>query len=180
MIVGGYLEKALMESGVLLTFRKEKYLFATRLKVISKKCALLRFFLMMIESPSFLNVKLYKTWLVFIYCIYLINMSMYIYLYFVYIDLSLYIVCTVIKYFIFGSKLLRSTTVLLLSFRRTVCETNIWNWIILSCPETQWTVKNVSKMCAIVNNLIENCMEISLRSRKYLIWGNKCWPHATF
>ena len=52
MIVGGWFEKALMWSGVLLAFRKEKYFFVVRLKATSKKSVSIRFISMLIESPS--------------------------------------------------------------------------------------------------------------------------------
>ena len=55
MIVGGWLEKALMYSGVLLAFRKGKYFFVARLKVTSKKSVSITFVLILIESPSSLN-----------------------------------------------------------------------------------------------------------------------------
>ena len=55
MIVGGWLEKTLMKSGVLLAFRKGKYFFVARLKVTSKKSVSIRFVSMVIESPSSLN-----------------------------------------------------------------------------------------------------------------------------
>ena len=55
MIVGGWLERTLMKSGVLLALRKGKYLFVARLKVTSKKSVSIRFVSMVIESPSSLN-----------------------------------------------------------------------------------------------------------------------------
>ena len=93
----------------MLTFRKEKYLFAARLKLISKKCTLLRFLSMMIENPSFLNYAVtsflilssFGPFLLFIVASLLslgntnnqVADGSYItsiYLYFVYIELSLY------------------------------------------------------------------------------------------
>ena len=44
-----------MHIGVLLAFRKGKYLSVSRLKVTSKKSILIRFVLMVIETPSSLN-----------------------------------------------------------------------------------------------------------------------------
>ena len=55
IIVGRWLENALMWTGVVFTFRKGKCLFVARLKVTSKKSVSIRFVLMVIESPSSLT-----------------------------------------------------------------------------------------------------------------------------